>query len=517
MIAKGEGRLSIRFDFVYWQMTFQFLQANYEIVYLSPDEREVWLQSTRERKAPLVRLVRTDIDWGVSLKNDMQRAMTAVDEWRRRQFRRHLQVVNIYVMMYPPVDDWELYVHRPLTTERVHMKTFVMHINNMYDVLRELNMLFHQSLKVYVPDDSPMLQHELQAFKQHVLSFAERLYENERRIFERGKARFTYVFIALQIVMFFVLEWNGGSTNTLTLIEYGAKFNPLILQGEWWRFFTPIVLHIGFVHLLMNTFALYYLGPLVEKLYGSFRFLAIYLFAGFSGSLASFLFSPSVSAGASGAIFGCFGALLYFGKAHPHLFFRTIGMNVLTVIGINLAFGLVVPNIDNAGHIGGLIGGFLAASIVHLPKERARLGQWLAALFTAVVTAICLYIGFQRPPADEAQLILALSKQYIDEQEYGQAEQMLTIINEQDTQAYKADFLRAYIRIQQKDYDAAKRYLYAAIEKNNRFHEAFYYLALLYAEEKNYEKAKQAVERALHIHPDDEQYKKLLFEIEQLL
>ncbi|KHF31172.1 hypothetical protein LR68_00120 [Anoxybacillus sp. BCO1] len=92
--------MSIRFDFVYWQMTFQFLQANYEIVYLSPDEREVWLQSTRERKAPIVRLVRTDIDWSVSLKNDMQRAMTAVDEWRRRQFRRHLQVVNIYVMMY---------------------------------------------------------------------------------------------------------------------------------------------------------------------------------------------------------------------------------------------------------------------------------------------------------------------------------------------------------------------------------------------------------------------------------
>ncbi len=68
----------------------------------------------------------------------------------------------------------------------------------------------------------------------------------------------------------------------------------------------------------------------------------------------------------------------------------------------------------------------------------------MAALFTAVVTAICLYIGFQRPPADQAQLILALSKQYIDEREYGQAEQMLTIINERDEQAYKADF---YVRI----------------------------------------------------------------------
>ncbi|NUJ57990.1 rhomboid family intramembrane serine protease, partial [Cobetia marina] len=133
------------------------------------------------------------------------------------------------------------------------------------------------------------------------------------------------------------------------------------------------------------------------------------------------------------------------------------------------------------------------------PKERVRFGQWFAALFAAVVTLICLYIGFQRPPADQAQLILALSKQYIDEREYGQAEQMLTLIHEQDAEAYKADFLRAYIHIQQKDYDDAKQYLYDAIEKNNRFHEAYYYLALLYAEEKNYEKAKQAAERALQL------------------
>ncbi|MBW7649832.1 rhomboid family intramembrane serine protease [Anoxybacillus sp. ST4] len=517
MIAKGEGRLSIRFDFVYWQMMFQLLKADHEIVYLSSDEREAWLQSTRERKAPLVRLVRADIDWGISLKRDIQRALIAVDEWRRKQFRRQLHVINIYVMMYPPVDDWELHVQHSLTNDRVHIETFVMHAGNMYPILHELCERFQQSMKVYVPDDSPILYDELQSFKKHVLSFAEQMYENERRMFERGKARWTYVFIALQIAMFFILELNGGSTNTLTLIEYGAKFNPLILQGEWWRFFTPIVLHIGFLHLIMNTFALYYLGPLVEKLYGSSRFLFIYIFAGFAGSLASFLFSPSVSAGASGAIFGCFGALLYFGKVHPHLFFRTIGMNVLTVIGINVAFGFVVPNIDNAGHIGGLVGGFLAASIVHLPKERPRLGQWLAALLTAIVTATCLYIGFQRPPADEAQLVLALSKQYIDEREYGEAERMLALIHPRDAEAYKADFLRAYIRIQQKDYDAAKQYLYDAIEKNERFHEAFYYLALLYAEEKNYEKAKQAVERALQLQPDDSQYKQLLRELEQLL
>lgn len=116
---------------------------------------------------------------------------------------------------------------------------------------------------------------------------------------------------------------------------------------------TPIVLHIGLLHLLMNTLALFYLGSAVERVYGNIRFLFIYLAAGFGGTLASFIFSPTLSAGASGAIFGCFGALLYFGLIYPSLFFRTMGFNILVVLGINLAFGFTIPGIDNAGHIGG--------------------------------------------------------------------------------------------------------------------------------------------------------------------
>ena len=95
----------------------------------------------------------------------------------------------------------------------------------------------------------------------------------------------------------------------------------------------------------------------------------IYVVAGIFRTLASLLFSPSISAGASGAIFGCFGALLYFGTIYPSLFKRTMGGNVLIVIAINLIFGFSVPGIDNAGHIGGLIGGYLAAAIVHFPKS----------------------------------------------------------------------------------------------------------------------------------------------------
>ena len=99
----------------------------------------------------------------------------------------------------------------------------------------------------------------------------------------------------------------------MTLIEVGAKYTPLLLDGEWWRLVTTMFIHIGFLHLMMNSLALYFLGTLVERMYGSLRFFGIYVVAGITGSIVSIWTNLSIGAGASGAIFGLFGALLYFG------------------------------------------------------------------------------------------------------------------------------------------------------------------------------------------------------------
>ncbi|MGX1901053.1 rhomboid family intramembrane serine protease [Thermolongibacillus altinsuensis] len=510
--------MNIRFDFVYWQLILQFLHQHYQIIRMANHDHEVWLESTRNRKAPVIRLVRYDIDWSSWLQRDMEYAAHAAEQLRKKQFRRRMDVLNIYITTYPPVDDWTFRIARPIVAgeRRIVMQTMVIHHQNMDAMLQQLSHLFQHSFSIQLPEESPYIEYELEWLKQKTLSFAEEQLEREKKIFEHGKPFFTYLFMAAQIAMFFFLEWKGGSTNTLTLIQYGAKFNPLILEGEWWRFFTPIVLHIGFAHLFMNTLALYYLGPMVEKLYGPLRFLFIYLFAGFFGSLASFLFTSSVSAGASGAIFGCFGALLYFGIVHPPLFFRTIGVNILTVIGINLLFGLVVPGIDNAGHIGGLIGGFLASSVVHLPKQRWHKLRLLSFGVTALLTALCLYIGFHRPFAEDPKLLVALSQQYIEQKQYDRAYDLLKFIDADDAFAAESYFLRSYIEIQRKEYEAAKKHLQLAIKKNPQFHEAFYNLALLYLEEKNYEQAKEAASRAARLEPNNKSYQRLLRELEQL-
>lgn len=150
----------------------------------------------------------------------------------------------------------------------------------------------------------------------------------------------------------------------ITLLLMGAKYNSLILDGEVWRLFTAMFLHIGIIHLLFNLFALNFLGPMVEGYFGHWRFAVIYVIGGLFGSLASYAFSPVPSAGASGAVFGLAGATtVYFLRYRNNFGERGQSMlqSMFAIIGINLVFGFATSGIDNWGHIGGLIGGALVA------------------------------------------------------------------------------------------------------------------------------------------------------------
>lgn len=199
--------------------------------------------------------------------------------------------------------------------------------------------------------------------------------------------------------------WDG-SQDSRVLFFFGAKINELVAVGETWRLFSAMFLHIGVLHLLFNLYALNSLGPLVEAYFGHVRFTAIYLIGGLFGSLASYAFSPSPAAGASGAIFGLAGCLtlyFYFYRENFGARGRAILYNMLIVIGINLVFGLSQPGIDNWGHMGGLVGGALV-TIGLMPRykrpEAITFGanimqeeprQWLFAGWIVVCLALWYY------------------------------------------------------------------------------------------------------------------------------
>ncbi|GLV58769.1 hypothetical protein KDH_55990 [Dictyobacter sp. S3.2.2.5] len=195
-----------------------------------------------------------------------------------------------------------------------------------------------------------------------------------------------------------------GSDEALTtvLIRYGAKENDLILQGQYWRFLTPLFLHANLLHVGLNMLNLVVLGTFLERLVGHLRFLLIYVITGIISIIASFVFAPDViSVGASGAIFGLVGAYSIFVLVHRRAFPRGGLMALLWlvfIIGINLGFGFMIANVDNNAHLGGFISGCLlgwwftplyrpAAEQILLDTHRLS-RQWPLALLTILGTLL---------------------------------------------------------------------------------------------------------------------------------
>ncbi len=171
----------------------------------------------------------------------------------------------------------------------------------------------------------------------------------------------TYAIVGITSVMYLLqLASNAVLGNDLPL-SLGAKANDLIRAGELWRFLTPLLLHASVPHILFNMYALVAFGAGLERHFGHWRFLLLYMLGGFTGNVLSFLLSSGYSVGASTAIFGLVGAegiFLYQNrKLFGNQFGRAIG-NVIFIVAINLFLGLT-PGIDNWGHVGGLLGGLI--------------------------------------------------------------------------------------------------------------------------------------------------------------
>ena len=157
--------------------------------------------------------------------------------------------------------------------------------------------------------------------------------------------------------------WNGP-TNLQVLFDLGMKSNWHIMQGQSWRLFTAMFLHIGPIHLISNLIGLFWLGPIIEGHFGHLRFAVIYLLGGLLGSIASYAFSPALSAGASGAVFALLGAtIVYFYRYRENMGRQGQSMlqSALAILVINLVLGFSVTNVDNWGHLGGLAGGAIIA------------------------------------------------------------------------------------------------------------------------------------------------------------
>ena len=254
------------------------------------------------------------------------------------------------------------------------------------EVLRLLKKLFRMDLAEF----------ETESDWQHLCQVKT---ERETIVMRAQKPIVTYLLIGINILVWlglFLVSLKGKFSYDQLLIVYGAKEVSKILAGEYWRFLTAVFLHGDLTHLAINCYSLYVMGLTVERIYGHGKYLGVYLLAGVFGNIGSFVFSTSPGIGASGAIFGLLGALLYFGVENWYAFKKYFGTNLLFVLILNAGLGFSIPRIDNFAHLGGLIGGFLAANALKL-RETVFYKYALAWVLLLGVAVGGFYAGFHQP------------------------------------------------------------------------------------------------------------------------
>lgn len=211
--------------------------------------------------------------------------------------------------------------------------------------------------------------------------------ENKKyeKVFKQKQIIITPIIIAMCILVFLI----PNST------YYLALNRDLVLSGKYYLLLTSAFAHAGIFHLLVNMYSLYIVGSQVENYFGRLRFIAIYVLSALSGSLMSIVMHNTFSVGASGAIFGLLGCLLYFGYHYRLYLSNALKSQIIPVILINLLIGFSVSGIDNAAHIGGLVGGYLATMIVGVPAKTKK-SEMINGLIVFILYVLFLLIVLNR-------------------------------------------------------------------------------------------------------------------------
>jgi rhomboid protease GluP len=223
-----------------------------------------------------------------------------------------------------------------------------------------------------------------------------------------------------------VVNTNRSTSGSSLQLEWGANFGPATTDGEWWRLATAMFLHFGPMHLLMNMLALWDSGRLVERWFGTVRFVALYLASGLAGNLLSLVIQGdrAVSGGASGAIFGIYGALLVFLLSERKRLhageFRWMFWGAAAFAIFALAFGFLIPGIDNAAHLGGLLAGMGVGFVLLVPPKNTwpsrQSARWVAGVvLVGMIAFLVASIPKPRYPWSDEQQARGEIREFIGE------------------------------------------------------------------------------------------------------
>lgn len=211
-----------------------------------------------------------------------------------------------------------------------------------------------------------------------------KLYE---KTFRKKTIIVTYALIAINLLVYLLSLFN--IINVSSFWMEGESFK----NGEFYRAFTAMFFHWDIIHLACNMYSLYVIGTQIENVMGKYKFLFIYIVSGIIGCLLSGVVNASsVSAGASGAIFGLMGAMIYFGYHYRLYLGQALRSQIIPIVILNLFISFAIPNIDAFGHIGGLVGGLFATMIVGIEGKTDKTDTINGIIVTTILIGFLIYM-----------------------------------------------------------------------------------------------------------------------------
>ncbi len=357
-------------------------EEDYKPVIINGLDNEIWLENM-EKDLQLIRINTNYIHNQEQLKNDMYKVKTVMRSIKKTTLSLRMNVLNLLLDTNEDVDFSG-------TKEFKHVETIK--IDKINDFKRnKVVSSFFPNVKNNILNDK---MDPIDFFKL-TDDMNKKTIKNEKKlakIFSQKKPVLTYLLIVINVMMFMFQFVFPGITDKLcnTYIQ--------IQNGQVYRLFTCMFLHGGIIHLLCNMYALYVVGPQVERYYGKRRFAFIYFTSGILGSLFSSVFMSEATAlyggslGASGAIFGLLGSVGYFSYYYRATLQDTLRNNVTPVIASNLLLSLMVPGIDFFGHVGGLIGGLLTSMAIGIGDKGRKSDQINGVIVLILMFAFMIYM-----------------------------------------------------------------------------------------------------------------------------
>ncbi|WP_167628515.1 rhomboid family protein [Listeria valentina] len=508
--------MSLQENYIFWRLTNYFLeQENYRLIHLHEEKHELWLENPSQKKRPVIRIQIREMGWTSVVERDMNHTFNVAENLRKQIGAPFLQVANIYITPFAPVGEETLF------NEQTKNQNGKINIQNLLVSSERLQADFHTLEKqLAIPAgtfqaESNLTEEQVVNERQNVITYITKKVNDEEQKARKSKPYITYGFILLQALYFIWVFLKDSSLNTYTLVEWGAKFNPLIYEGEWWRFVSPIFLHAGLMHIAANCLMIYIVGPWAERLYGRSRYALILILGGIAGNIASFALNSSVAVGSSTAVFALFGCLLYLVVLKPHLYAKTIGVNIAVLVAINLVLDLFMPSVDLAGHVGGLVGGFFLAGALSIPHQYFNLRRILYGVAVLILAGLFLYMGFERTnePVDPATAN-GVAQYYLRENNQKEANKLFSYLEKSRSADEYSYTLMASQALTKKEFRVAKDKANEAIRLNNQLPQPHYILAICYLQDGNDKEALKHAEMAKNLSPD-KVYQDLFHQLQQ--